>query len=121
MSRLPSLRADKPYDIIFISAHKSACPAYFQAILDKSRPGNRNRLLRSGGLIVVDNTMRPEQTVQTTEFSATSYMEFGQTESQVRNETEQLGGFARIMHANRRIEAIFMPLFEGLTMGRLID
>jgi len=46
---LPSLAADNPFDLAFIDADKESYPAYLDWCL---------RLVRPGGLIVVDNVLR---------------------------------------------------------------
>ncbi|EFY88120.1 putative O-methyltransferase [Metarhizium acridum CQMa 102] len=55
---LAGLEPPEPYDIIFIDAQKSGYPAYLKIILDRSQPGQANRLLRPGGLIIGDNALR---------------------------------------------------------------
>jgi predicted O-methyltransferase YrrM len=52
---LANLEPAESYDIIFIDAQKSGYPTYLKMILDKSQPGQPNRLLRPGGLIIGDN------------------------------------------------------------------
>lgn len=52
------LNTAEPYDLIFIDAQKSGYPDYLAHILAQSPPGQKNRLLRPGGLIVGDNVLR---------------------------------------------------------------
>lgn len=55
---LDALNPAEPYDIIFIDADKSNYPAYLEKILARSQPGQANRILRTGGVIVADNVLR---------------------------------------------------------------
>lgn len=48
---------DEPYDLIFIDADKTGYPGYLELILEFSKPGEGNRLLRKGGVIVADNVL----------------------------------------------------------------
>jgi predicted O-methyltransferase YrrM len=121
-SMLSRLDTSKPYDIIFISGSKSTCEAYLQTILSKSKPGTRNRLLRSGGLIVTDTAPQTPaakrmgeagslSSAYTQEFDAWS--KYGSSQESVDSSWK--------MNANPRIETIWMPLLDGLDMGKLLD
>ena len=57
-NRIKSHKPDQPYDLIFVDAQKSGYPEYLTTILEKSQPGSAGRLLKKGGLIIADNTLR---------------------------------------------------------------
>jgi predicted O-methyltransferase YrrM len=117
---LPSLGADKPYDIVFIDGERADNQKYLQAILKASKPGARQRILRRGGLIVVDDTPQPrlDEGVET---SYEHVEECSRTENYFLKSPSGTDSLGQIMHGNSRIETVLMPLVKGLVMGRLID
>lgn len=111
--------------MIFIDAQKSGYPAYLQMILRKSAPGAARRLLRPGGLIIADNVLRrglvadsssdnPEVAIE-----AELVREVGRDRSS--KDLEALDEFNTALVENKRIDAVLMPLYDGVGLGRLLD
>ena len=44
--------------MVFIDADKGGYPGYLEKILARSQPGQANRLLKPGGVIIGDNVLR---------------------------------------------------------------
>ncbi|KJZ74330.1 hypothetical protein HIM_06336 [Hirsutella minnesotensis 3608] len=118
---LPTLESEEPFDIIFIDAQKSGYPAYLRTILDKSQPGAARRLLRRGGLILGDNALRSALVVDQSDDNPATRTVPKQTENWSWGDVEHLDEFNRVMHSHDRIEAMLLPVFDGLGMGRLLD
>ncbi|KAL8308034.1 hypothetical protein RB597_000638 [Gaeumannomyces tritici] len=111
---LPSLEVTEPYDIIFIDADKVGYPKYLDAILARSQPGSTSRLLRPGGLIVADNVLRRG-------LVAHSGPENPNSASIDAAIIECLDGFNTALATHARLEALLLPLFDGLGLARFVD
>lgn len=118
MSRL---ELQDPYDIIFIDAKKSEYPGYLNSILEKSQPGQKNRMLRPGGLIVGDNVLREGLVADASEKNPATETVPKETVNWDSTSIARLDEFNKAMHENPRIEAVLLPLFDGLAIGRLLD
>ncbi|KAM4061169.1 o-methyltransferase [Hirsutella rhossiliensis] len=118
---LPTLQPDEPFDMVFIDAQKSGYPDYLAAILDRSQPGARRRLLRPGGLIVGDNALRSALVVDQSDDNPAARTVPGETPNWDWDAMRRLDEFNTMMHSHERIEAMLLPVFDGLGMGRLLD
>jgi predicted O-methyltransferase YrrM len=90
---IPSLPA--PFDLVFIDADKQNYPNYFDAVVDRMRPG---------GLIIADNVLWSGNVLQPT--------------SEQDEQTRALVEFARRVHGDGRVEAVMVPLRDGLMVAR---
>ncbi|KAK2591031.1 hypothetical protein QQS21_011287 [Conoideocrella luteorostrata] len=113
---LPAVNAATPYDIIFLDADKTGYSNYLSIILANSQPGGQNRLLRPGGLIVADNVLRRGHVADPTRTDG---------ELQDRGEwnlhIEAVRKFNDQVLAEKRLETFLMPLWDGLSLIRLVD
>jgi predicted O-methyltransferase YrrM len=118
---LANLEPAESYDIIFIDAQKSGYPTYLKMILDKSQPGQPNRLLRPGGLIIGDNALRCGLVADESNDNPATKTVPRQTINWDWSSIAFLDEFNKLMHTHGRIEAMLLPVFDGLSMGRLLD
>lgn len=95
---------------------------YLDIILSKSKPGQANRLLKPGGLILADNVLRRAIVADATPTNPHF------AESTKRHGEEQTLAMVQKVHEyndkavdNPRLETFLMPLFDGLGMTRLLD
>ncbi|KAK7746508.1 hypothetical protein SLS53_002467 [Cytospora paraplurivora] len=122
VATLAALEVSEPFDLIFLDANKDAYPKYLDIILEKSKPGQANRLLKPGGLIVADNVLRRAIVADPTP-SNPQYA--GDVE---RHGQEGSNAFVKALHefndklvSEPRVEAFLLPFFDGLGLGRLVD
>ncbi|QUC21653.1 uncharacterized protein UV8b_05896 [Ustilaginoidea virens] len=121
LETLSRMQPAEPYDIVFIDAQKSAYPTYLRTILGKSKPGQVNRLLRPGGLIIGDNALRAGLVADESEDNPATKTVPQQTVNWNWSSIAFLDEFNKMMHTHPRIEAVLLPVFDGLGMGRLLD
>ncbi|KAI0133927.1 O-methyltransferase [Xylariales sp. AK1849] len=118
LKTLPALSPDEPYDIIFIDAQKSGYLAYLRTILEKSQPGAENRLLRAGGLIIGDNALIRGLVADDSDANPRKpkqdYHRWADDIGKVREFNDMINGEARL-------EAFLLPLWDGLSLTRLLD
>jgi len=81
------------FDFAFIDADKSGYPGYYEQCLT---------LVRSGGLIALDNTLYSGRAVNPPPGD---------------RDSEALAGLNRFIHRDNRVEAILLPLADGLTLA----
>jgi caffeoyl-CoA O-methyltransferase len=91
---IETLRAlgPEPFDFAFIDADKSSYPAYVDAIVPR---------LRTGGLILVDNTLRSGTVTDP---------------KVVDDDTVAMRRFNDAVAADDRLRCVFLPLADGLTV-----
>jgi caffeoyl-CoA O-methyltransferase len=91
---LAALPAEPVFDLAFIDADKGGYPAYYEAILPRLRPG---------GLILVDNVLW-----------------FGRVADPSADDeaTAQIRAFNAKVAADPRVEAVMLPIGDGLTILR---
>jgi len=82
------------FDVVFIDADKETYPAYFEAVLP---------LLRTGGLILVDNTLWSGRVVQPAEPGSN---------------TAHIRAFNDLVAADERVESQILPISDGMTVIR---
>ncbi|KAL8376195.1 hypothetical protein RB595_007346 [Gaeumannomyces hyphopodioides] len=111
---LPSLEVTEPYDIIFIDADKVGYSKYLDAILARSQPGSASRLLRPGGLIVADNVLRRGLVAH----SGPENPNGAGVDAAI---IKCLDDFNTALATHGRLEALLLPLFDGLGLARLVD
>jgi caffeoyl-CoA O-methyltransferase len=85
------------YDFAFIDADKTGYLAYYERLL---------KLLRPGGLIVVDNTLWNGEVANP---------------ANVDRDTVALRKFNDALHRDPRIELALLPVGDGLTLARIRD
>jgi caffeoyl-CoA O-methyltransferase len=84
---------DEPYlDLAFIDADKISYPVYWEALVPRMRPG---------GIIVVDNVLR-----------------YGRVVAPKDAETVVVAEFNAAVQADPRVEAVMIPLSDGVTLAR---
>lgn len=121
-NRLASLEVSEPFDLIFLDANKDAYPKYLELVLQKSQPGRANRLLKPGGLIVADNVLRRGIIANPTATNP-NYVRVVE-----RTGEEKTHALAKAVHefndkvvSDSRLEAFLVPLYDGLSLARLLD
>lgn len=82
---------DGPFELAFIDADKAAYPDYFDAIIPKLAPG---------GLLVADNVLAGGRVVS--------------------GEAEAMAAFNAKVRADPRVEALMLPIRDGVTIARKI-
>ena len=118
------LNPAEPYDLIFIDAQKSGYPAYLAHILAQSSPGSTNRLLRPGGLIVADNVLRRAIVADD---SADNPAAEERVQARLKSEyagdrdIEFIREYNDSVVKSERLESFLMPLYDGLSIARLVD
>jgi len=91
LARLP---LDDPFDVVFIDADKENYPRYFEAVL---------RLMRTGGLLMVDNTLWSGDVVRPAEDGSTAAV---------------IQAFNDLVAAHPRVESFILPISDGMTLVR---
>jgi caffeoyl-CoA O-methyltransferase len=89
---LASLPAEPHLDLAFIDADKTGYPAYWEAIVPRMRPG---------GVVVVDNVLH-----------------HGQVLAPDNPYTAAIVAFNDMVLTDTRVEAVMIPLADGLTLAR---
>ncbi|KAH0599831.1 hypothetical protein MHUMG1_02621 [Metarhizium humberi] len=113
---LPKVSPSTPYDIIFLDADKPGYSNYLSIILANSQPGSKNRLLRPGGLIIADNVLRRGHVADSSK-----------TDREVEDaglwnlHIEAVRKFNDHVVGEKRLESFLTPLWDGLSMIRLVD
>ncbi|KAM3426433.1 hypothetical protein NHJ13734_009462 [Beauveria thailandica] len=120
---LPTLAPEEPYDIIFIDAQKSGYPHYLETILELSQPCSKNRLLRTGGLIIGDNVLRCGFVADDSEDNPWREHDFGphRKEYWKSEEIQSLRRYNDTVSCNDRLESWLCPLWDGVNLARLLD
>lgn len=121
---LKNLKPEEPYDLIFIDAQKSGYPTYLSQILSQSTPGSSSRLLRPGGLIVADNVLRRAVVADDSAdnpYAADDAKVVERSEFAVSEDVERLREFNKGVVESKRLEAFLMPLFDGVSISRIVD
>lgn len=85
----------EPFDLVFIDADKQNYPNYFDAVIDKVRPG---------GLIIADNVLWSGDVLH--------------PQSEQDEQTRALVEYAHRVHNDPRVEAVMVPLRDGLMVAR---
>lgn len=82
------------FDLAFIDAEKTGYGAYFEACL---------RLVRPGGLILLDNTLRRGRVADPHD---------------VEPDTEALRAFNKMIAVDERVDRVLIPIASGMTLAR---
>jgi predicted O-methyltransferase YrrM len=85
----------RTFDMAFIDADKPNYLNYYERCL---------RLVRSGGLILVDNVLWSGKVAEAAEMD---------------EQTEMMRGFNRMLHGDERIDLALIPIADGLTVARV--
>jgi predicted O-methyltransferase YrrM len=105
-----------PYDLVFLDADKPSHRVYLDILLSRSKPGDINRLIRIGALIVVDNTLRFGDVVELGEPNPN----FASAETW-RRDVEAVRSFNDCCMKEERLEIFLVPLWDGVSVLRLRD
>ncbi|KAI4858611.1 S-adenosyl-L-methionine-dependent methyltransferase [Hypoxylon rubiginosum] len=111
----------EPYDIVFIDADKTGYPAYLQQVLDMSKPGAANRLLRPGAIIAGDNALRKGLVADSGPDNPHRPADFDAEGSWDARAVEAVREFNAAAAASDRLETFLCPLWDGLNLARLVD
>ncbi|PWY87407.1 S-adenosyl-L-methionine-dependent methyltransferase [Aspergillus heteromorphus CBS 117.55] len=123
LETLPTLTPSEPYDIIFIDAQKSGYSRYLSTILALSQPGTPNRLLRPGGLIIGDNTLRCGLVADDSSDNPWRHYDFGPQRPEYWKSADvmTLKAYNQAVVANDRLENWLCPLWDGINLARMVD
>ena len=94
LDTLRSLPADPHLDLAFIDADKGGYVDYWNELVPRVRPG---------GVLLADNVLWSGRVVDSSETDA---------------DTEALRELNRVVAADDRVDAVILPLFDGLTIAR---
>jgi caffeoyl-CoA O-methyltransferase len=86
--------AETAWDLAFIDADKGSYPVYWEEILLRLRPG---------GLVMVDNVLWSGRVVDP---------------SATHEDTEAIRKFNDLVAADQRVDAVMLPVSDGLTLAR---
>ncbi|KAM5475376.1 hypothetical protein MauCBS54593_001064 [Microsporum audouinii] len=123
LKTLPALTPTEPYDMIFIDAQKRGYPDYLDAILKSSMPGSQNRLLRPGGLVVGDNTLRCGFVADDSEENPWRQFDWGEQRQEYwkSEDITTLRRYNDMVMESDRLENWLCPLWDGVNISRLLD
>ena len=93
---IPTL--DRVFDLIFIDAGKKDYPAFFEAVLKKTRPGS---------IILSDNVLWTGKVVQPLNPKDTV--------------TQVLLEYNKRLKEDKRVETVLLPIRDGLTLSRVLE
>lgn len=93
---IPTLMAERHFDMVYMDANKRQYPEYYNLIMPH---------LRSGAIILADNTLWDGKVVQPL------------TKSDV--QTERILEFNRMVQEDDRVENLILPLRDGLSIIRV--
>ncbi|PNP38508.1 hypothetical protein TGAMA5MH_09589 [Trichoderma gamsii] len=119
LQTLSTLNPEEPYDLIFIDAQKSGYPSYLRDILAGSQPGSTNRLLRPGGFIVADNVLRRGLVADGSEDNPNWQLQRHVVHAE--EDLVALREFNKALATHKRLEALLLPVFDGVGFARLLD
>ncbi|EGR50313.1 uncharacterized protein TRIREDRAFT_76247 [Trichoderma reesei QM6a] len=109
----------EPYDLIFIDAQKSGYPAYLRDILAGSQPGSPTRLLRPGGIIIADNVLRRGLVADGSEENPNWQLQRHVVTAE--EDLVALREFNAALAGDERLEALLLPVFDGVGFARLLN
>jgi predicted O-methyltransferase YrrM len=112
---LPKLNPSEPYDLVFIDADKTGYPGYLKQLLELSKPGSSNRVLRPGALIVSDNVLR-RGLVADDKALGDDELQGDQLKSVL-----AVREFNDLALQSSRLETFILPLWDGVNVSRLVD
>lgn len=122
---LPNLKPEEPFDLIFLDAQKSGYPTYLKTILEQSKPGSANRILRPGGLIVADNVLRRAIVADESDDNPHAVKAkaglASKSEYETDNDIVHLRKYNDDVAESDRLESWLLPLFDGINLARLLD
>ncbi|KMQ46471.1 hypothetical protein A7C99_0308 [Trichophyton rubrum] len=123
LETLPALTPTEPYDMIFIDAQKRGYPKYLETILKCSQPGSQNRLLRPGGLIIGDNTLRCGFVADDSEDNPWRQYNWGEHRREYwkSEDITSLRAYNDAILKSDRLENWLCPLWDGVNITRLLD
>jgi predicted O-methyltransferase YrrM len=108
-----------PFDLIFIDADKTSYLAYLSLILTLSEPDSKHRLLRPGGVIMADNVLKRGLVADSSE--ANPFTHSDSTYSWDKEDVKVLDEYNKTVKAEKRLEALMLPLYDGLNLARIVD
>ncbi|KAI1773488.1 S-adenosyl-L-methionine-dependent methyltransferase [Hypoxylon cercidicola] len=111
----------EPYDIVFIDADKTGYPGYLQKVLEMSAPGAKNRLLRPGAIIAGDNALRKGLVADSSAENPHLPADFAEEGSWNARAVEAIREYNAAAAASDRLETFMCPLWDGLSLARLVD
>src|SRR5690606_17154090 len=90
-------KLERTFDLVFIDAHKLEYDAYFEAAIQKTRPG---------GVILSDNVLWSGKVVEPLEKSDRT--------------TQALLAYNKKLVEDPRVETVLLPIRDGLTLSRVL-
>ncbi|KAK5987228.1 putative caffeoyl-CoA O-methyltransferase 1-like protein [Cladobotryum mycophilum] len=114
---LPKLQPSEPYDLVFMDADKPNYSTYLTLMLETSKPGSPNRLLRPGALIIADNVLRAGRVVDST----LPYDPALGAKERFDGQVKALKVFNEQVKSEPRLQSVMLPLWDGVTVMRLLD
>jgi predicted sulfurtransferase/predicted O-methyltransferase YrrM len=108
-----------PFDLVFVDADKTRLLEYVEACL------NSEKLLKRGGLIVVDNVLWKGLVLEASAGNFASMLETGETEQDELRKNRRARKLANQMHQfnsaivkDDRVEVMMLPMRDGLSVIR---
>jgi caffeoyl-CoA O-methyltransferase len=94
LDTLEAMPTDRPIDLAFIDADKGGYRAYYEAIIERMRPG---------GLVVVDNVLWSGAVIDP---------------NRADDDTEAIRHFNDALVADDRVDVVMLPIGDGVTLAR---
>jgi predicted O-methyltransferase YrrM/rhodanese-related sulfurtransferase len=108
-----------PFDLVFLDADKTRLLEYTEALLSSER------VLKSGGIIVVDNVLWKGLVLEASNGNFSSLQESADTEEEVLRRNRRARKLASKMHRfnseivkDNRVDVLVLPLRDGLSVVR---
>lgn len=117
LQSLTKLTNQGPYDLVFIDADKDGYSGYLKQLLAASQPDSQQRLLRPGALIIADNVLRQGCVADD---SMAHEPQWGAKE-RFSKQVAALKIFNQVVLEEPRLHSAMLPLWDGVTVMRLID
>lgn len=112
---IPKLCPAIPFDIVFIDADRLGYLGYLKAMLQASMPGDETRLLRPGAIIISDNVLRSGSVPDE------NYKAAYDDRPIPPEQAAALREFNDFCLSHPRLETFMLPLWDGVSMTRLLD
>jgi len=110
------MKPQEPCDVVFLDSQKSTYRQWLAIILGRSRSGAKDRLLRAGGLIIADSTLRSGLVADDSNANPHSSALLNNLYEYARyTDLQELREFNALVNGTRRLGALVVPLFDGLT------
>ncbi|KAF3935257.1 hypothetical protein ABW19_dt0203475 [Dactylella cylindrospora] len=104
---IENLGPEGPFDLVFLDANKEGYPQYFKTLMDL-------KLIRQGGVLIADNVIKRGLVADDSERNPERKDEMALTR------VPYLREFNDLVASDPRVEAMILPVFDGLALVRVL-